>query len=447
MDKKITFGTDGIRGHADRWPFTDDSLYVLGFSLFEWIVRKYGYDDDLSIMIGYDTRESAERIKKALMHGLLHVDNVIIHDVGIIPTPVLLWWAQKKNATVAIMISASHNPYFDNGIKVFDVATGKINQQDEDCITELYNRTYSSVDFITFKQSNIPVLSLNNDWKNCYKKWIQDVFPKNLFCEAKIVIDAANGAMSDIAVDIFKLFVSELVVLNAKPDGKNINVESGALYPERLARTVVEEKAILGFAFDGDGDRVISVDSYGQVRDGDDMLHLLLQHPDYCNQKTVVGTIMSNSGFEQALKLKEIKLIRTAVGDKHVTSAMREHASMIGGEASGHIILKPHTTTGDGLFVAMKVFETIFHKHACFSNSFARSVQIHSSLPITERVPFEDLYCYQELQNLYQKITPGRMIVRYSGTENLVRITTEHENEFIAETINKQAVTLLKNAY
>ncbi|MBL4587824.1 hypothetical protein JKY79_00610 [Candidatus Babeliales bacterium] len=354
---------------------------------------------------------------------------------------------KKKKTTIAIMISASHNSYFDNGIKVFDVATGKINEHDEHQITELYNATYSCLDDVIFKRSYRHTFPLCNDWKDFYKKWIQKIIPYNTLCESKIVIDAANGAMSEMAVDVFRLFVSDVVVINAKPNGKNINAGCGAMYPEKLAEIVIKEKALLGFAFDGDGDRVIAVDYHGHIRDGDEMLYLLLQHPDFYNQKIIVGTIMSNVGFEQALQSEGKQLVRTPVGDKHVAHAMKKHASLIGGEASGHIILKPYISTGDGLFVAIKVFETIINKYANFDDSFTRFIQINKSLPISSRIPIEELNCYQELQALHQEITPGRMIVRYSGTEEIIRITTEHEDEAIAEAINKQIVSLLANAY
>jgi phosphoglucosamine mutase len=446
MRKVLKFGTDGIRGHADEWPFLNDSLYVLGQALCRWVMQK-NQSDQVSIMIGYDTRFSADRIKQALALGFSAQGKSTIIDVGVIPTPLLSWWmVQKSNIDMAIMISASHNPYYDNGIKIFGADGEKINEHDEQMILLYYEEIIKTMTLIP-EQSHSASIAFSLEWKEAYFAWIKQHVEKNFWFDGTIVIDTAHGALSSVAADVLKQFVQRVVVMNAEPNGKNINEQAGALYPELLAQKVLEEKALLGFAFDGDGDRVMAVDEHGNIRDGDDMLYLLLSHPLFQSQRLVIGTIMSNVGFEQALQNRSIQLVRTPVGDKYIASALQKMGTLLGGEPSGHLIIKPYLTTGDGLFVAVKILETIVKKYASFDQSFVRFKQVHQVVKVSYKIPLEELSCYPMLQNLHQEISPGRMIVRYSGTEPVIRVTTEHADDFIANSINEQVVALLKNAF
>ncbi len=445
MRKILKFGTDGIRGHADEWPFLDDSLDALGQALYRWMMQK-SRSEQISIMIGYDTRLSADRIKHAIARGLSMQGQISIVDLGVIPTPLLSWWmVRQPQVDAAIMISASHNPYYDNGIKIFGSNGDKINEHDEQMILSYYEEVRKKSVYLVQDYS----FSLRQffDWKAAYIEWILQQIEKDFWVDATIVIDTAHGALSSVAVDVLQRFVKKVVVMNAEPNGTNINEQAGALHPELLAQKVLEEKALLGFAFDGDGDRVITVDEKGSIRDGDDMLYLLLSHPLFQSQRLVIGTIMSNVGFEQALQQRSIQLVRTPVGDKYIACALQKMGTLLGGEPSGHLIIKPYLTTGDGLFVAIKILETIVKKYASFDQSFVRFKQVHQVVKVSYKIPLEELSCYQMLQDLHQEISPGRMIVRYSGTEPVIRVTTEHVDDLIAYRINEQAVALLKNSF
>jgi phosphoglucosamine mutase len=441
MKKRIVFGTDGIRGNADQWPFLNQTIYALGRAFARWAMQKNN-TDTLKVMIGSDTRASVERIKQMLFLGIERESPVAqLIDCHVIPTPALALIAKKKpDVHGSIMISASHNPFYDNGIKMFNNQGEKIAQSDEEQIAVFFS-------MIAEEEPLLHELRIKNyAWHNEYLSWLKTECLSAFVYPKKVVIDCAHGATVALAEAAFKPFVGELIVINAAPTGKNINENAGALCLDSLVCKVLEEEASIGFAFDGDGDRVIAVDSHGVVRDGDDILALLLLHPDYNKELSVVGTVMSNSGFESWLQKHNKKLFRTPVGDKYVAAAMIKDGLLLGGEPSGHIIVSNHTKTGDGILVALKVLETMVLAGAAFESSFDRFVQVHEALSVSQKIPLEELSCYSSLELIHKSIHPGRIIIRYSGTEPVLRVMVEHAHQEEAHKLSKEVVQLLQKA-
>ncbi len=424
--KKLTFGTDGIRGRADQCPFTYNTLYQLGHALGQFLEKKYTHvphPHKIKILIGQDTRESCDRIQEALTAGLNHFPVTIVH-AGVIPTPTVCQIiSQDPKYHFGIMISASHNPYYDNGIKLFNAQAGKISAQDEHKITCLFDKIQEHrMDFMNNTITKSTVIQS----KDTHLKYLQSIcmhVPKNLLAGLKIVLDCAHGATSNIAPEVFKYLKAQVIVIGAQPDGKNINDQCGALSPQMLKKAIRKHQADIGFAFDGDGDRVIIVNKHGAIKDGDDILYVLSQLPEYEEQKNIVGTVMTNTGLEKILNKQNKKLLRTSVGDKYIAQKLAEKNLLLGGEASGHIIMKNYLPSGDGIFVALKVLQALkLHNNFEF-NTFEKYAQTLINVPVQNK---KDLTQepYATIVNQH-KPKDGRVLVRYSGTENLLRIMTE----------------------
>lgn len=416
---KLHFGTDGIRGKVGHFPFIPDVLQRLGTAIAQWCGK------NKQILIGYDTRFSGEEIKTHLAQGLAPLTVI---DGGILPTPAVLSIMQQKDIPIGIVISASHNPYTDNGIKIFSLAAGgKITQQDEDDIV-----TY----FATSKPK--PHATGNvvaKDIKDLYCDNMIASFPPQFLEGKKIALDCAHGATYLVAPKIFKSLGADVITCATTPNGKNINANCGALHPEALQKKVSMEKADAGFAFDGDGDRVIAVNKDGQVKDGDDMLAILLQHPDFTHEHTIVGTAMTNHGLALLLEKKDKTLLRTKVGDKYVAEAMQKNDLLLGGETSGHIIISSHLNTGDGIFVALKTLESMFLNNNEEMRSFHKLPQIIINVPISKKKDLtQEPFC-SIIKKYQQKLVDGRIVVRYSGTENLLRVMVEDLTESSTESI------------
>lgn len=448
MYQQLAFGTDGIRGKTNQYPFTPKSLKHLGIAIAKWSLKKYK-KNCIHILLGHDTRLSCEMIKQALQTGLCQ-EHSHLTDGGILPTPAILQIMQhKKNFDFGIVISASHNPYTDNGIKLLDAKTGKLSTEDEIAIIDNF-KNISKIEDSSLKTSTMQKKEIYTFWPKAsttYIKSILNKFKSNFLFNKKIVLDCANGATYNVAPKIFKALGAKVIEHAVKPNGTNINHMCGALHPEVIQKIVIENKADIGFAFDGDGDRVVAVSKTGKIKDGDDLLTLLLDHPQLTHEKHVVGTIMTNYGFEQYLQNINKQLIRTKVGDKYIAAKLEKENLLLGGEASGHIIIRNYLISGDGIFVALKVLESIINNNNWNIKTFKKTPQVLINVPIVQKKSLENRP-YKDIINKQRDLLHnGRIIIRYSGTENILRIMIEDQKhksaKLIANTLAHQLQTAL----
>lgn len=418
--KTNIFGTDGIRGPIGIEPLTTESLIRLGMVIGNWATQKYAImHTPLTILLGHDTRESCSLVKSALQTGLLH-NNVIIHDAHVVPTPAIMQHLeQSKQYHLGIVISASHNPYYDNGIKIVD-RNGKLSLEDELAISSLYYALN-----VTQPYQNLGQIYAYPTLANSYQKKIISLFPENFLSGIKVALDYAHGATYKTALHIFSALGAHVVSINDKPNGKNINNNCGALHLESLQQAVIEHQADAGFAFDGDGDRVIAVNKQGIVKNGDDILALLMHHPLYIQEKTIVGTVMSNQGFQAYVEHHNKKLIRVNVGDKYIAQLLEKDQLMVGGEQSGHIILRDYLNTGDGIFTALRVLESIISTKNWQMETFEKYPQVLINVPVASKKDLNTPFFKELLHHHESQLKGGRLLVRYSGTESLVRVMVE----------------------
>lgn len=444
--EKIHFGTDGIRGKAHEHPFTDKALFYLGRAIALWSKQKYGGIAP-RLLLGHDTRASCQRIKHALTKGLVS-HQVLVTDAGEIPTPaVLQLMRQDRMFDYGIIISASHNPYDDNGIKLFDALQGKLDHHDEAFIEYHFNeymRIISPADeeMLEYNFSNERFNEIDNPpaweiatWHGAWQKYadrIASFFPNMLLQGLTVVLDCAHGATYEVAPLAFSRLGAHVIPLHVSPTGTNINDQCGALHPENLIAAVRNHRADIGFAFDGDGDRVLAVTQQGIVKDGDDLLCLLLQHPAYQQVSTVVGTVMTNYGFEQHLTQMQKKLLRVKVGDKYIVHALDRHNLLVGGETSGHVILQDYLPTGDGIFVALRTLETILLTKNWECKTFEKYPQVMVNVAVSYKKDLQEQPYAQVIESYKNLLQSGRLIVRYSGTEALLRVMVEDRDQSIA---------------
>ncbi|HEX2060241.1 MAG TPA: phosphoglucosamine mutase [Thermoanaerobaculia bacterium] len=427
------FGTDGIRAKAYEYPLDEFTVYRLGFALSK---RFPG-----TILIGRDTRESGPMIAGALVKGLTEggASPVLI---GVIPTPGVAYLCRTTDDALAgISISASHNPYQDNGIKIFGHDGMKLADAIEAEIEEDLERVALSGNTMTMfhRDDESPELI------EAYERFLISGIPPGALSGKKVVLDTGYGAAYRIAPETFRRAGAEVVVIHDTPNGTNINESSGALHPQRLAETVVQQNADYGVAFDGDADRAIFADDAGRIRDGDEIIYLWAKH---LKLPLVVTTVMSNFGFEKQLKADGIELVRAQVGDKYVLEQMLQRDALLGGEQSGHIIDRTVHTTGDGIHTALVFGHILGEIGAPFSRlrTFDPMPQLLLNQQVRSKPPLESLPRYQEsyakaMQDLAGR---GRILVRYSGTENLVRVMVEGEDEAQIRRIAEQLRDVLK---
>ncbi len=434
---KKLFGTDGMRGEAGVFPLDAKTIEIVGNSLAGQFREKLGRKP--RFVIGRDTRESGAWIETAFCAGA-STEDADCESAGIITTPGIAFLTKKFDFDAGIVISASHNPFRDNGIKIF-LPTGK--KIDEAIERQIEKDIFDNSKF-KIQNSKFDVVdnSKSSEFQNAYLNYLGDEF-KNLSLEnLKIVLDCANGAASSLAPKIFQKFGAQLIIINAAPDGKNINENCGSLHLENLQKKVLDEKADFGAAFDGDADRSLFVDERGNLVDGDAVLWIMANHlqaSGKLNNQTVVATVMSNIGLEIALNSKDIKLVRTAVGDKYVLRELLDTNSAVGGEQSGHIIFPFHSLVGDGMLTALFLLEAMTEKGKSLSGmtaGFRKFPQILVNVKVREKQPFESIAEIAEAAaELERKLgTKGRLLLRYSGTENLARVMIEGENQTLIET-------------
>ncbi|MDD8020013.1 MAG: phosphoglucosamine mutase [Acidobacteriota bacterium] len=418
------FGTDGLRAKAGEFPLEKNAVYRLGYGLAVFLKAR---NQEPRILIGCDTRESSHWLEEYFYSGFIQAGGQAV-SAGIITTPGVSFLTRKEGFSAGVVISASHNPYHDNGIKIFSPGGTKIPEEWEEELEKALLRKQPAPEKIQTRAVN-PDQALKADYLHGLKQaWSASNQPR-----LKLVVDCANGASSELAPELFKSLNFEVVAINNCPDGKNINAGCGSLHPENLARIVTKEKADLGIAYDGDADRAIWVDEKGQILNGDHTLYLLalyFKEKEQLKKNMVVATTMSNLGLEQSLAENGIKLIRTKVGDRYVLEEMLNRGANLGGEQSGHTILLDYAVTGDGLLTTLKILEVILARGQRLSalvRDFKLYPQILINLRVREKVPLKEIPGYNDIiEDTQKELGPhGRLEVRYSGTEPLARIMME----------------------
>lgn len=418
------FGTDGIRATAGEYPLDYNSVYTLGHALIK-LLRTEKLPP--RVIIGRDTRESGQWIEQALFQGIEDGNGEAL-SAGLIPTSAISFLTKRHGLSAGIVISASHNPYQDNGIKIFSVQGTKIANYWE----EILERAIIESDYSVQKRDI--TVSSDNAFSFDYIKFLKNRFGSvRLPRKIKIVLDCSNGASSHIAPMIFSDLGFDVIAINASPDGMNINKGCGSLYPQNLATKVVETGADIGVAYDGDSDRALWVDERGQILNGDHTLFVLarfMKEKKRLKTDTVVATTMSNMGLEKGLGEIGLKLVRTKVGDKYVLEEMMKINTNLGGEQSGHTIFLDDCPTGDGILTSIKMLEVMAEKDTTLSSmvaGFEEYPQILKNVPVSKK---PGMQTYPEIVSAIKEVEglladTGRLNVRYSGTEPLARIMIE----------------------
>jgi len=429
---KTLFGTDGIRGEAGKFPLDSPTVTAIGFSLAEHLAER---DPDPQIIIGRDTRESGESIERALIEGA-NKAGVECLSAGVITTPGVAFLTRKHRASAGVVISASHNPYQDNGIKIFAPSGEKM----DDSVERMIEADIFAQTELAPSQPNPPPASpeLQDKLRQEYLSFLADEIGSELNLEGlKMVVDCANGASSALAPVLFARLGARVIAINASPDGRNINRDCGSLHIDSLRQKVVDERADLGVAFDGDADRSLFIDNNGDFVDGDATMWALashLQSHGKLKDNTVVATVMSNIGLEIAFRSAGIKLVRTDVGDKYVLEKLLELGASLGGEQSGHIIMPELSLAGDGMITALRLLRALRESRKTLAEmtvGFKQYPQILVNVRVREKVPFAELPAVQvavaEVEELLSQ--KGRLLLRYSGTERLARVMIEGEHQ------------------
>jgi phosphoglucosamine mutase len=432
------FGTDGIRGRVGSSPhLAAPFLHRLGFSLVQWAKAKH---ETPIFVIASDTRASAHDILYAVSYGIMKAGGIVF-NAGIMPTPALQHLVTKHTHYYhyGIMITASHNPAEDNGLKIVR-PEGKLSSADQEIITHFVAHTPP----FTYCPVSLTIPPIPAHHTQSYMHHISSVFPATLLSGLRIVLDCAHGATYRIAPLLFQSCGAEILVIGNQPNGHNSNTECGSTNPLALQNAVKQHAADLGFAFDGDGDRVIAVNKQGDLFQGDEILGLLSTHPRFASQTTIIGTVLTNSGLSLWLATHKKKLVRSAVGDAHVKRIMRAHNAELGGEPSGHIIIHSHLPTADGIFAALYAAHTAKLTGNLSLKTFTKLAQASLSLPVVEPQSLTEEPFASIIQAHEHSILPGRSVIRYSGTEPVLRIMTEHVDEAVAESSSQLLAETLK---
>lgn len=439
MSEKTTrlFGTDGIRGTANQFPMTADIVMKVGQAIGHLLHKQSrpGASPIRKVVIGKDTRLSGYMIEQALSSGLNSM-GVHVQLVGPLPTPGIGYLTRTMRADAGIVISASHNAYQDNGIKVFGPDGFKISEEMEREIERLV--AHEDLNRLLPHSREIGRTKRIEDAQGRYIVYVKSTFPLEYTLDGlRIVLDTANGASYKVAPQVFTELGAEVIQLGDEPNGININDKVGALYPAKLSEAVVQYRADVGISVDGDADRVIMVDEKGHVMNGDHILALCalqMKKNGSLKKDTLVATQMSNFGLEKKMNEHGIKLVKVGVGDKYVVEEMRKNGYNLGGEQSGHIIFLDHSTTGDGCVAALSVLGVMKQtgKTASELNHVIEDVpQVLINCRVKRRVELSEIKGYAELiAKIEKKLNgEGRLFVRYSGTEPLLRILVEGPNK------------------
>ncbi|HSB08872.1 MAG TPA: phosphoglucosamine mutase [Blastocatellia bacterium] len=440
------FGTDGIRGLAGEFPLDLATVAIIGRALVVHLSRELGRAP--LIIIGRDTRESGPGIESALARGAASA-GATVQSAGVITTPGVAYITRTAPFDAGVVISASHNPYQDNGIKVFSPTGKKLPDETE---RRIEADIAASIDAGEVETADLDGLDWIRDhaeqernFQESYVHYLVSQVAGGFRCDGlKLAIDCANGAASAIAPELFTRLGADVLAIAAEPDGRNINEGSGSLHLEGLQRTVVERRMEVGIAFDGDADRALFVDASGGLVDGDATLLILaddLKKRGLLAGDLVIATVMSNIGLEIALRERGIELVRAQVGDRYVLQELLARNATLGGEQSGHIIFPNISLAGDGMITAIELLRAV-HSSGCTLGELAsqmnRYPQVLVNIRVRSKPPLDSIpEISQEIARLEGELEGrGRLLVRYSGTENLARVMIEGENE---RKINQQA--------
>jgi phosphoglucosamine mutase len=447
------FGTDGIRGVAGEFPLTAESTYLIGQALGHDLVRA---NPRSTVVIGQDTRESSSWIADRVMEGLAS-SGCEVHSAGVITTPGVAFLARSGKYAAGVVISASHNPWTDNGIKVFSGDGYKLPDAHELAIEkEIFSLLGNPAQLKPPAAKAATSLPGEAKLRQAYIEWLE-LNVKTDLSRLTILVDCANGAATAEAPELFRKCGIKAELLNTDPDGRNINEHSGALHPQVLAASVAQKKGRvdLGVTFDGDADRALFSDAEGRVVNGDAVLLLAardLQSRGLLRRSTIVATTMSNMGLEIALRTSGIQMLRANVGDKYVLEEMLKTGAILGGEQSGHIIFRDgEATTGDGLLTALRVMEVMARSGkplAALVSDLKIFPQTIQNVRVRQKIPFDQV---PEIRNAIEKAERelggnGRIVVRYSGTEALARVMVEAESQEQMQALAQNITTKIKDA-
>jgi phosphoglucosamine mutase len=442
------FGTDGVRGTANLEPVTAETALKLGRAaahVFKNLEAQSRGRGKHKIVIGKDTRLSGYMLENAISSGILSM-GVDVLFIGPLPTPGVAYVTRSLRADAGIVITASHNPYADNGIKFFRADGYKLDDKIENAIETLVFS--GGIEKVRSTAAEIGKAVRIDDALGRYIEFAKSSFPKNLTLEGlKIVLDCGHGAAYKSTPCVLRELGADVIVFGDKPDGKNINENCGSMHPEAICKKVVEHKAHLGIAHDGDADRVLLCDEKGNLIDGDDImaiaaLDMIAQKT--LAKKTLVATVMSNAGLEAAIKKAGGKMLRTAVGDKNVIDEMLKSGFNFGGEQSGHLIFRDFGTTGDGLVAALQILRIMKAKNQLLSKlakCWARFPQLVTNVKVREKIPFAQLDGVNKFVSDAEKelqAQSGRVLLRYSGTEPKARLLLEGRDAKVLESWSKK---------
>ncbi|MBN1823834.1 MAG: phosphoglucosamine mutase [Endomicrobiales bacterium] len=436
------FGTDGIRGVAGKFPLDDRTIGAIGTAAAQVLKRQSAKP---AVVIGRDTRISGAEISEMLARSFTKF-GIEVFDVGVIPTPGISYLARSSECVAGVVVSASHNPYTDNGIKFFGHSGTKLPDTVEAEIEKLINKSLKAKKTAETVPKDARIFHKTENLLGIYRNFLSFSFPKSTNLKGvKLVIDCSNGSTSVIAKSVLETLGAEVTAINSSPDGKNINENCGSLHPETLARVVTEKNAACGLAFDGDGDRIVFVDETGQVRDGDYLLSIAAVHlkrKGKLRNNTLVTTVMANLGLIKAMEKQGISVSTTPVGDRYVSEEMAKKDAVIGGEQSGHIIFRDLLPTGDGILSSLQILGIMREQGAKLSklcSIMKKYPQVLVNTKVPKKVPVSELPKTAKLiKSVESKLgDDGRTVIRYSGTENLLRV--------MIEGVNKDEITRFAN--
>ncbi|MEX2147599.1 MAG: phosphoglucosamine mutase [Candidatus Rokuibacteriota bacterium] len=421
------FGTDGIRGVANEEPLTPELAYRVGRALVATLSAEHGVEP-ARLVIGRDTRRSGQLLESAMVAGLLSA-GADCYTVGVLPTPGIALLTRALDTHGGIVLSASHNPFEDNGIKLFSSAGTKLPDAWED---QIEARLKGADDAPRARGAAIGRLITYDRAEKYYVDFLCRCFPLDL-AGLTIALDCANGATSRVAPSVFRRLGARVMAIGATPNGVNINAGGGALFPENLVRKLRAAGADVGFAFDGDGDRLISVDHLGEIRDGDYALAIAGRHMaarERLKGNVVVTTVMANLGLDEALHAAGIRVLKTQVGDRYVHEEMQRTGANLGGEQSGHLLFPDYSPTGDGILSALALLSVVRETGeplAALANCMRKFPQVLVNVPVVQKPPLASLTGVMERASLFEKEMDGggRVLLRYSGTESLARVMIE----------------------
>ena len=435
----IKFGTDGIRGPVES-KITPEVCLRIGHAAGV-ILKEMGWD---TVLIGKDTRVSGYMLESALQAGFIAA-GVNVRLLGPLPTPGVAYLTRSLRNQFGLVISASHNNYLDNGIKLFAGTGEKISKEAEKKIENLLDRDLKPV-----KTAELGKAQRFDESGDRYIEFCKSTVPPDVSFESlRIVIDCANGACYKVSPSIFRELGAEVITIGTEPDGYNINQECGSTNPGRAQEEVIKQRADYGIALDGDGDRVVLIDRKGNILDGDDIMYILaFANPNRTGPWSgIVGTSMTNLGFEEGIKKLGYKFKRADVGDKYVSKMLQKEGWMLGGEPSGHIICRDLVSTGDGTIAALKVISSLLilekDPEDVISN-YKKMPQININVEVENKDIFSDADIQKKLKEVESDLTVGRVLVRPSGTESKIRVMVESDDEITASKYAKDIAEMFK---